>query len=470
MTSKQRWILALTALASMMSALDATVVATALPTIHRDLHASLSSLEWTISAYSLTFAVLMMTAAAVGERYGRRRTFVAGLAIFSLGSTACALAPGIGALIASRAAQGAGAAIMLPLALTQLGAAFPAASRGRALGIFAGLSGLAVFLGPVIGGAVAQGLAWQWIFWINVPIGIAAIVLVRRHLDETAPTTGRLDLIGAVLVTGACFGVVWALVRGDTAGWASAQVLGAGFGGVASGAAFVAWERVAPAPMLPMRFFANRTFSSANIANFCLYTALTGGLFMVTQYLQNALGYGPLAAGLRIMTWTGTLMICGPLAGTLADRFGERRFLAGGLALNALGMAWLGVIATPQLPYSQMVLPLIVSGCGLTMAMPALQKAVVGAVAPHEIGAASGALNTIRTLGGAFGVAILGAVFAAGGSFATPRTFTHGYAPAMLVAGGISLVGAFAGLAVPGRARPNVVVEPAPELVDSRSV
>lgn len=362
MTSKPGRVLALASVGSFMIGLDIQVVATALSTIHRDLGASIESLEWTVNAYNLTFAVLL-TGAALGDRFGRRRMFVAGLGLFVLASAACALSPTIGAVIAARAVQGAGAALVLPLALTLLSAAFPPARRGRALGMFAGVQGLATFSGPFIGGAVAQGLAWQWIFWINVPVGVIAILLA--------------------------------------------------------------------------------------------------------QYLQNALGYGPLGAGLRLMPWTGTLMACAPIAGMLADRLGERRFMVGGLVLQTIGMSWLALIARTDLAYSPMLLPLIISGCGISMAMPAAQKSVVGAVKVEEIGQASGAITTLRIFGGVFGIAILTAVFAGAGSYASPRAFTEGFAPAMGVAAALPLIGAIAGLGMPGRPKPSEMASmqlvPAPE-------
>jgi EmrB/QacA subfamily drug resistance transporter len=461
MTSKQRWILGLTALASCMVALDATVVTTALSLIHRDLSASLASLEWTVNAYSLTFAGLLLTGAALGDRFGRRRMLVVGLAVFTVASAACALATSIGALIAARAVQGVGAALILPLALTQLTTGFPPMKRGRALGLFSGLNGLAVFVGPFVGGAVAQGLAWQWIFWINVPIGAAAIVLVRRRLDESTGPAVRFDLTGVVLGTAGVFAVVWALVRGNGIGWGSAEVVGTLVAGVVLVSAFVWWESRSAYAMLPMRLFRIRAFAAANVANFSLYTSLQGSLFLFTQYLQNGLGYGPFAAGLRIMTWTGTLMVCGPIAGNLIDRYGERRFLVGGLLLNGVGLGGLALTAASGRPYLEMVPALIISGCGLSMAMPAIQKAVVGAVAPAEIGRASGAMNTLRTLGTVFGVAILAAVFAGHGSYASAPAFATGFGAAVAVAAIISVIGAAAGVLVTARAAVPVTPEPA---------
>ncbi len=453
MTSNQVWVLALTSLGSFMIALDSTVVTTALSTIRRDLGASVATLEWTVNAYVLSFAVLLMTGAALGDRFGRRRMFVAGLALFTAASAACGLSPGIGVLIAARAVEGAGAALVMPLALTQLSSAFTAAQRGRALGLFTGAVGLATLSGPFIGGAIAQGLAWQWIFWINVPIGLLAIAGVLAHMAESHGPNGRLDIGGVLLAMGGSFCLVWGAVRGGSAGWGSREVVAAMTAGALLVVAFVGWELRVNAPMLPMRFFRSRAFTLANAANFCLVGSMYGTLFFLAQYLQTALGFGPFGAGLRLMPWTGTLLICAPVAGNLADRLGERRFIAGGLLLQAAGMGWLALIASPDLAYPQMLLPLVISGCGISMAMPATQKVAVSAVSVREIGQASGAFNMLRQLGGVFGIAIVVSVFAATGSFGSPQGFTDGFGPAMAVTAGLALAGAAAALGAPGRRR-----------------
>ncbi len=458
MTPKQRWVLALTSAASFMIALDGTVVTTALSTIRRDLGASIETLEWTVNAYILAFAVLLLTGSALGDRYGRRRMLAAGLGLFTAASAACALSANIGVLITARTVQGAGAALVLPLAMTQLSAAFPPRQRGRALGIWSGMTGLATFSGPFVGGAVAQGLAWQWIFWINIPIGVLAVALVRTRLEESTGPGAGLDLLGVLLAVGGTFGLVWGLVRGNGAGWGSAEVTGSIAAGAVLVAAFAAWERRARAPMLPMGFFRLRAFTAANVANFCLVGSLYATLFFLAQFFQTAQGDGPLAAGLRLMPWTGTLMVCAPAAGILADRLGERRFLFGGLLLQAAGMAWLAMIATPDLAYGSMLPPLIVGGCGISMAMPAAQKAVVGAVRPHEIGQASGVFNMLRQLGGVFGVAVGVAVFAHEGGYASPAAFTDGFAPALGAAAVLALAGALAAAGMPGRRRVPAVV------------
>jgi EmrB/QacA subfamily drug resistance transporter len=451
MTSRQRWVLALTSVASLMVALDILVVTTALNTIRIDLHASVAALEWTVNAYSLSFAVLLMTAAALGDRIGRRRVFTTGLGVFTAASAACALAPGISWLIAARVVQGAGAAMIMPVALALLASVFPAPQRAKALGLFSGVTGLAVLGGPLVGGAVTQGLAWQWIFWINVPIGILTIPLVFRRVEESAGVAARFDGPGLALVTGGALGLVWGLVRGNAAGWSSAEVVTALAAGTALVAAFVFWELRAREPMLPMRFFRSPAFTAGNVAGFCMFGAVSGAAFFVAQFLQFTLGYGPLAAGLRMLPWTATLFVTAPIAGTLVNRLGERRFIVMGLLLQGIGMGWIAVIAEPSLAYRQLVIPLVIAGCGVSMAMPAAQNAVLGAVAPAAIGKASGTFTTMRQLGGVFGIAIAAAVFASTGGYASGQAFSDGFATGIGAAAALSLVGALAGFAAPAR-------------------
>jgi EmrB/QacA subfamily drug resistance transporter len=444
------WVLALTALASFMVALDALVVSTALSTIRLDLGASVEQLEWTVNSYTLSFAVLLMTGAALGDRFGRRRMFVAGLGLFVAASATCALAPTMGWLITARAIQGCGAALVMPLAVTQLSVAFPPEQRASALGLFSGVSGLAVLAGPVVGGAITGGLAWPWIFWLNVPIGLVLVPLILRRIPESFGPRTALDMRGLLLVTGAALGVVWGLVRGNQAGWNSLEVIAALAAGVLLALAFVAWEQRAPAPMLPIQFFRSRAFSSGNAAGFLFFASLYGSAFFLAQFLQTGLGSGPLGAGLRLLPWTATLFVSAPLAGTLANRFGERTLIVCGLLFQGVAMAWIGLIARPGLAYPELIAPLIMAGFGAT-AIPTSQNAVVSSVATSEIGKASGAFNMLRQLGAAFGVAILAAVFAGVGSFSSAQAFSDGFAPAMGVSAALSFVGAIVGLGLPRR-------------------
>jgi len=434
-----------------MVALDALVVTTALSTIRVDLGASIEQLEWTVNAYNLSFAVLLMTAAAVGDRIGRRRMFAAGLGLFVAASAACALAPDVGWLIAARAVQGVGAAMITPVALALLSANFPAELRGKAMGMFAGITGLAVLGGPVVGGAIAQGAAWQWIFWLNVPIGLAAMPLVLRRIPESYGRRARLDLGGLALVTGAALGIVWGLVRGNQAGWGSVEVVGTLAAGAVLAAGFVAWELRAREPMLPMGFFRSRAFSAGNASVFLLLASLFGAAFFLAQFLQTSLGDGPLDTGLRLMPWTATLFIVAPIAGSLVNRVGERPLIVGGLLLQAIGMASIALMASPAMAYADMVPALVVAGTGVSMAIPATQSVVMGALAPTEAGKASGTYNMVRQLGGVFGIAILVAVFSGAGSYASPQAFTDGFGPALGVTAALALVGALTALGLPGR-------------------
>jgi EmrB/QacA subfamily drug resistance transporter len=449
-------VLIVASVASLMVALDALVVTTALPTIRVHLGASIEELEWTVNAYTLSFAVLLLTGAALGDRFGRRRMFTTGLAIFSAASAACALAPNVGFLIGARAVQGAGAALVMPLGMTLLSAAYAPEQRARALGIFAGITGLAVLAGPVIGGAITQGIAWQWIFWINVPIGLLTIPVVLRRVDESYGPRSAPDVPGLALVTGAALGLVWALVRGNSAGWGSVEVIAALAVGALLAGAFVLWERRAAQPMLPMGLFASRPFSSSNAAIFFLAAALYGAVFFMAQFLQTVQHHGPLDAGIRLLPWTATLFIVAPITGARISRVGERPFAVAGLLLQAAGMGWIALIASPDVAYWRLVAPLVIAGCGVSMAMPALQNAVVSSVAPASIGKASGAFNMMRQLGGVFGVAILVAVFSGDGGYASAQVFSSGFTAAIGAAAALSLLGAAASAGLPQRQRSAV--------------
>jgi EmrB/QacA subfamily drug resistance transporter len=451
MTSKQRWILALAAMAAFMTALDTLVVTTALSTIQTDLAASVEGLEWTVNAYNLSFAVLLMTAAALGDRYGRRRVFIGGIGLFAVASAACALAPSVGALIAARAVQGAGAAAVTTLAFALIGAAFPPERRGAALGIFFAVNGLAVAGGPLVGGAVTEGIAWQWIFWLNVPIGLVLIPLVRARMPESHGPDAKVDLPGLALVTAGVLGIVWGLVRGNPAGWDSFEVLGTLVGGIALLGAFVASELRTREPMLPMHFFSSRAFSAGNAAIFNVVAALFCAVFFMSQFLQRGLGNGPLDAGLRLLPWTATLFFVAPVAGKLVDRFGERPFLTIGPLLQATGMAWIALIADPTMAYTTMIPPLIIAGIGVSMSFPAAQNSVVSSVPPEAIGKAAGTNSTMRELGGVLGIALGVAAFAGAGSYASPAEFSDGFVAAMWVSAGLSVIAATAGAALPWR-------------------
>lgn len=334
-----RWVVALTGVGSLMAALDTLVVSTALTTIRADLHATLQQLEWTVNSYNLTFAVLMITAAGLGDRFGRRTWFAAGLALFSAASAACALAPNVEALIAARAVQGAGAALLMPLGLALLSHAFPPDKRGAAIGVFSAITGLAVASGPLVGGAVVNGLSWHWIFWLNVPIGLVAAALAVRTIPETFGSRAALDVRGLFLVSAGSLAVLWALVRGNDLGWGSIEIVGCLLGGAVLLVTFAFWEHTADAPMLPPELFRSRAFTAGNLAIFITFATLFTGVFFFAQLLQVVLHYDAFGAGLRLMPWTVTFLTVAPAAGALADRIGERWLITAGLTLKPRAMS-----------------------------------------------------------------------------------------------------------------------------------
>jgi EmrB/QacA subfamily drug resistance transporter len=452
------WTLALMSVAFFMVALDSLVVMTALPAIQHDIGANMSTLEWTVNAYSLTCAAGIVTAAALGDRYGRRRVFVAGLALFTAASAACALAPNAGLLIAARAAQGVGGAIIMPLSLTILTAAFPPHRRGAVVGIWGGIAGLAVASGPLVGGAVTQGLDWHWIFWVNVPIGLVATVLSVRRLAESRGPATRLDLPGVGLISAGAMSVIWALARASDVGWDSPETIVALVLGILLLAGFVGWERRIPQPMLPLRLFRSLSFTAANTTGFLMTAALFAAVFLASQYFQVVLGYTPLGTGLRFLPWTATPLVVAPAAGMLSDRIGARPVIVAGMLLQGVGLGWFALVATRSVGYGQLVSPLLVAGIGVSMALPTVPAAVLGAVAPPDMGKASGTNSTLQRFGGAFGIATATAVFAANGQLGTPAGFTAGLRPALAVVAGLSLLGAICAIAVGGRRRQPVAV------------
>jgi EmrB/QacA subfamily drug resistance transporter len=459
MTAVQKWALAVTGVASFMVALDQIVVSTALTKIQADLGASLGQLEWTINAFTLGFAGLLMFGAAVGDRFGRRRVFAVGMLLFIAASAWCALSPSIGWLIAARATQGVGGAFVMPLAMALLADAFPPEQRAKALGLLSAITGLAVLSGPVIGGAIAQGLDWKWIFWVNVPIGLVAVPLAFARLEESRGPNSSFDLAGAALVSGAGVSLIWGLVRGNTVGWSSTEVIATLVIGGLLAVAFVVWELQSTAPMLPMRLFRSGSFAGSNAAGFFMTAALIGFLFFATQFLQIGQGNSPLSAGLRLLPWTATLFFVAPLVGARVNRIGARPLLSGGLLLQAAGFGWIAAIAKPDLGYGMLIAPLVVAGCGVSMAMVAAQAGVIHGLARSDIGKASGAYTTLRFLGSAFGVAILSVVFSSRGSYTTPRAFSDGFVVAVASAAVLSFIGAAVGLATHGRPRRLNVVE-----------
>jgi EmrB/QacA subfamily drug resistance transporter len=448
---EKNWTLGIVALASFMMALDALIVTTAFATIRQDFNVSVETLQWVVNAYNLSFAVLLLTGAALGDRFGRRRLFAAGIALFTFASVACALSGSAAWLIAARFVQGAGAALVMPLGMAILSGAFAREERARALGIFSGVTGFALLIGPAIGGGISENLGWRWVFWINLPIGIIAIALVFARLRESFGPKAALDIPGLMTVAGAALALVWGLLRGNGVGWTSPEVIGALGAGALLAIVFVVWEMRAPAPMVPMRLFGSSAFSSGVAASFLFYAAMYGVLFLLPQFLQTTLGFGPLGAGLRLLPWTATLFVTAPVAGAVVNKFGERPLVVTGLTMQAIGLGWIAMLAAPGTAYPALVAPLALAGVGVSMAMPAAQNAILGSVAVTEIGKASGVFNMARFLGGMFGIAAMVAVFSAQGGVGSAVHFSAGFVPAMMVAAALSLLGAFAGLALPVR-------------------
>ncbi len=463
--SRSIWTLAIVSVALFMVTLDNLVVTNALVSIREDLGATLEQLEWTVNAYTLSFAVFLLTGAALGDRLGRRRVFAVGLGIFTFASAAAALAPSTDALIASRALQGLGAAVITPLSLTLLSDAFAADKRGLALGIWSGVSGLGVALGPVVGGAVVEGFSWQWIFWLNVPIGIALAPTALALLSESRGPSRSLDVRGVALASAGLLGVVFGIVRSQELGWTSLTVLGSIAAGALLLAGFVAWELRAKSPMLPMRFFSNRAFSATNGVSLAMFFGSFGAIFLLAQFFQVAQGYSPLEAGIRTLPWTAMPIFVAPIAGVLSDRLGSRPLMAAGLALQAGGLAWLALVTAPDVAYGLLVPGFVMAGAGMALVFAPAANAVLSSVRPEEAGQASGATNTIREVGGVLGVAVLATVFTSSGGMGSPQAYVDGLVPAVWVGAAVLAVGALAALLIPRRtgtsAQPATQAEPA---------
>ncbi|HEX3566582.1 MAG TPA: DHA2 family efflux MFS transporter permease subunit [Acidimicrobiales bacterium] len=447
--SKAVWAVVITGLALFMASLDNLVVSTALPVIRVNLHAGLSGLEWTVNAYTLTFAVLLLSAAAVGERIGRRRTFIIGIAVFTLASAAAAFAPSIGVLVAARAIQGAGVAMIMPLSLTLLSAAVPPERRNAALGIWGAIGGMAVAIGPLVGGAVTTGWAWQYIFWLNVPIGLILVPLAWWKLSESRGRASRLDIGGVVLASIGLFGVVYGLVQGNSHGWTSTGVLTSFVVGVAGLAAFVWWELRVENPMLPLRLFKNRAFAAVNVTAMLFSFGMFGSIFFLSQFLQTVQGYSPLSAGIRVLPWTGVTMLLAPVVGLLAERIGGKILVVTGLVFQAVGLFWLATIVTPTTPYLDMVPAFVIAGVGMTLFFVPLASLVLSSVPKALEGVASGTNSAFRELGGVLGIAVLGAVFSSSGSYSSGQAYVNGLTPAITVGAVVVAIGAFTAMLVP---------------------
>jgi EmrB/QacA subfamily drug resistance transporter len=445
------WTFAITSLALFMAALDNLVVTTALPVIRASFQANLSELEWIVNAYTLTFAVLLLTGAALGDRFGRKRLFVIGLVVFTAGSALAATSTTVSVLIVARAIQGLGGAIVTPLSLTILSAAVPIERRAVALGAWGGIAGLAIAIGPLVGGAISEGIAWQWIFWLNVPLGLIAIPLAITRLTESRGGVNRLDLPGLGIISVGLFALVWGLVRGNELGWTSAEILASLGLGAAGIVAFVFWEARTAAPMLPLALFRSRSFSAANVVSLLMYFGMFGSVFLLAQFFQVVQHYSPFQAGLRTLPWTIMPIFVAPLAGLLSARTGTRPLLVVGMTLQAVALGWLSLVVSPTADYLSIAPAFVLAGTGMGLFFAPIANVVLSAVRPSEEGKASGANNAIRELGGVFGVAVLASVFSANGSYATGEAFVNGLLPALRIGAVVVAIGAVAALALQAR-------------------
>lgn len=440
------WTLILTSAATFMAALDNLVVTTALPAIREDLDGSLTDLEWIVNGYTLPFACLLLLAAALGDRFGRRRVFAGGVALFTAASAWAALATSTDVLIAARAVQGAGAAAMLPLSLTLISAAVPANRRGMAFGIWGAVSGLAIASGPLVGGTITEHISWHWIFWLNVPVGVALVPLILRRLGESRGAGSRLDLVGTALASAGLFGIVMGIVRGHEHGWTSDSVLAGFVLGAALLVAFVRWELRTPAPILPMRFFRSRTFTAINAAGLLMFLGAFGSIFLLTQFLQLIQGYSPQAAGLRMLPWTAMPMIVAPIAGAVSDRIGGRPIVISGFVTMAAGLGWFALVNAPDVDYLTQVPAFALCGIGMAMFFAPASAILMSSVSPDEQGIASGVNNAVREVGGVIGIALLASVFTGRGGYESPQAFSDGLTPALWVGVASLLAAAVAAL------------------------
>jgi len=443
------WTFLITALALFMVSLDNLVVTMALPVIRLDLGASLADLEWTVNAYTLPYAALLMLGAALGDRFGRRRLFVLGLLTFTLGSAAAALSPSTTTLILARAAQGIGGAFVTPLSLTILSDAISPARRPLALGAWGGIGGLAIAVGPVVGGAITQGVSWHWIFWVNVPIGILVMALAAIRLTESRGPDRSLDLPGVALAGAGLVAIVWGATHGNGLGWTDPEILASIAVGTALLAAFIAWEARASEPMLALGLFRRRAFVVANGISFLMSFGMFGTIFLLSQFFQVVQGLNPFESGLRVLPWTAMPAFVAPIAGVVSARVGARPILVAGLAMMAGGLAWIAAVSSATVAYTTLVPAFVVSGVGMGLFFAPIANVVLSSVPREDEGKASGANNTIRELGGVFGVAVLAAIFSANGSYASPEAYVGGVIPAIAVGAAVVAASAVLAMAVP---------------------
>ena len=448
------WVAVLAAsLPMFMATLDNLVMTTALPVVRADLGSTVGQLSWFLNAYTLVFATFMLPAATLGDRLGRRRVMVAGVSVFTLASVASALSTSSGALIAARAVQGLGAAAIMPLSLTLLAAAVPAGRRAVAIGVWGGVSGLGVALGPVVGGAVVEGVSWQAIFWLNVPVAAVALPLLLVAVPESRGLWQRLDLPGTAMLGGAVFLGIWGLVHGNDDGWSDPRVLMPLVAAAALVPAYVSWARGRADAVLPLRLFSSRGFSVANVIGLFFTIGMFGTVFLLSQYLQVVQGYSPLEAGLRTLPWTAAPMVVAPLAGMLSARTGLRSLLLVGLVLQTASLVWFAYLTEAGSGYPSFVVPLAMAGVGMGLTFAPSATAVLEGLPEDDFAIASSANSTIREFGVALGVALLTAVFLGNGGQISPVGYDGAIGPALLTGAAAVAVAVVAALFAPGRTR-----------------
>jgi EmrB/QacA subfamily drug resistance transporter len=434
-----------------MATLDNLVMTSALPAIRADLGSTVGQLSWFMNAYTLAFATFMLPAVTLGDRLGRKRVMVAGIALFTVASIGSALSTSSAALITARAFQGLGAAAVMPLSLTLLAASVPARLRPAAIGIWGGVSGLGVALGPVIGGAVVQGVSWQAIFWLNVPVAVVALPLLAWAVVESFGRAQRMDVLGTLLLGGAVFLGVWGIVHGNDDGWTSVRVLVPLVASAVLVPSYVFHAMRRENAVLPLRLFRRRGFTVANAIGLTFTLGMFGAVFLLSQYLQIAQGYSPLQAGLRTLPWTAAPMVVAPLAGALAPRTGLRSLLVTGLLLQLSALIWFAVVTEAGSPYRDFLVPLAMAGIGMGLTFAPSATAVLDGLGEEDLGIASSANSTIREFGVALGVATLTAVFLGSGGELTPTGYAGAIGPALLVGAASVGVAVVAALFAPGR-------------------